>query len=399
MPSISQRANKTSVLPTQRYNVALRSLEKQGVKIWKLHEGDPHLPAPPSILQELHAYNEESISYPGGAGLPQHLKAWSTYYSKHGFSIPTECIIPTVGGSEAIHMALFIATDPGDEVLVFDPIYSGFQVIASMLDCRLVPIETSFSSSFKLPPHATWDKKVIKRTKAIVVINPDNPTGRFLSHQELKQIVFFAQKHDLILIVDEAYRGMLLNTTKKSESIFEFIQCHDRLIVLDSISKRCGVPGMRIGVFVSLNREIMKQALKFATSRASTARIEQLASIPLLQGSQKPTRSNAKEVRLRLSATIKQLSKIHGLEFCSPAGGLFVAAKVPGVDMYNFLQFCLNDFRHQGQTVTILPLQDFYISKSKANDELRIAAVYPPKDMMKAIKLLDKALAEYRARK
>jgi aspartate aminotransferase len=396
---ISSRALRTPLLPTQRDAGRIRVLEQQGIKVWKLHQGDPQFPTPEVIYTELKAYAEQTLAYPGASGLPEHVQAWKASYARQGIDVDSLHIIPTCGAAEAIHMALFAITDPGDEVLVFEPVYSGFSVIAAMLGCQFVPIQTVFSDGYTLPHLQEWEKKVTARTKAIILINPDNPTGRVVSQVEMEQVAAFAEAHQLMLIVDETYRDLYMKTTVPSPCALTLTTVRDRVILIDSLSKRAGVPGMRIGAFVTYNTELKEQALKFAMSRSGTGRIEQKISIPLLtQGEQIVARNHA-ELRARLEASIRCLNQIPDIQVFAPQGGMFVVAKIPGVNVQDLLQFFLEEFRFEGQTVSFLSLADFYLSPSQGNEEVRLAAIYPPEQMAEAINVFQEGLRAYRLKK
>lgn len=395
---ISKRALQTPVLPTQRDAARVRELEQEGVKVWKLQQGDPQFPTPEAVFAELKNYSDKSITYPGGAGLQEHVQAWKTFYAKQGFAADQLYILPTCGASEAIHMALFTVTDPGDEVLVFAPVYSGFAVIAGMLDCKLIPIDTGFSDRYAVPARSVWEKKITSRTKALILINPDNPTGRVVSPEELTQIAQFAADHDLVLIVDETYRDLYMPGIV-SMSALALTAHHDRLILIDSLSKRAGVPGMRVGAFVAYNKIFRDQALKFAFSRSATGRIEQKVSIPLLLQGEEVTFRNRAELCTRIQATIEGLKHIPEIQICEPQGGMFVVVKLPGINIQELLQFFLEQFRLDGQTVTFLSLKDFYLSPDHGHEEVRFAAIYPPEQMTAAIRVFAEGLAAYRATK
>lgn len=392
---ISQRALQTPVLPTQRDAARVRELEQQGIRVWKLQQGDPQFPTPEVVLNELRSFADKSIAYPGGAGLQEHVQAWKASYAKQGFDADQLHLLPTCGASEAIHMALFTVTDPGDEVLVFAPVYSGFAVIAGMLDCRLIPINTVFADGYAVPDRAAWEAKVTSRTKALILINPDNPTGRVVSIEELKAVAQFAADHDLVLIIDETYRDLYMPGVV-SASALGLVNHRERMILIDSLSKRSGVPGMRVGVFVAYNKMLRDQALKFAFSRSATGRIEQKVSIPLLLQGEEITHRNHEELCARIQATIEGLKQIPEIQICVPRGGMFVVAKLPGIDIQALLRFFIEDFRLNGQTTTFLSLQDFYLSPDQGREEVRFAAIYPPAQMTEAIHVFAEGLATYR---
>ena len=394
--SISQRALRTPTLPTQRDAARIRALEQSGVKIWKLHQGDPQFATPEVIYNELSAFRAKTLAYPGAAGLPEHVQAWKDAYTRQGIDTTSLTVIPTCGAAEAIHMALFTVTDPGDEVLVFEPVYSGFSVIAAMLGCTFIPIQTRFEAGYALPDRSEWDRRVTDRTKALILINPDNPTGRVVSQAMVEQAAAFAEAHNLILIVDETYRDLFMRATTPPPSALTLTHGKDRLILIDSLSKRAGVPGMRLGVFVTYNEELKKHALKYAMSRSGTGRIEQSISIPLLTHGDEVIARNHDELCNRLEAAVTCLKQIPDINVFVPHGGMFVVIKTPGIDTQELLNFFLEEFRHEKQTVTFLSLQDFSLTPGQGKEELRLAAVYSPEQLVEAIAVFATGLAAYR---
>lgn len=399
MNMISQQAQRTPLLPTQRDAGRIRALEKEGIKVWKLQQGDPQFATPESVYTQLKSYQETTLGYPGAAGLPDHVAAWKASYARQGIEADLLHIIPTCGAAEAIHMALFTVTDPGDEVLVVEPIYSGFSVIASILGCHLIPVRTTFENQFQLPPNEAWEAKLTLKTKALILINPDNPTGRVLSRQELERMARFAYDHQLILIVDETYRDLFLQEHIDRASALLLNSARESLILIDSLSKRAGVPGMRIGVFVTYQKQIADQALKFAMSRSGTSRIEQRISIPLLTEGEALVKRNHAELQSRIDAALEALRDIPNLLVYQPQGGMFVVVKIPGVNAKELLTFFLEEFRFNGETVSFLSLQDFYPSNDQGIEEIRLAAIYPAEQMKHAIEVFACGIEAFRVQR
>lgn len=359
----------------------------------KLHIGDPDLEPPPAFLRAIRSSYGPTIPYAPSAGLPDLIAAWTRYYARLGVSITPSDIVTTAGCAEAIHMALMAVADPGDEVIVFEPLYTGFKVSAQMHGVTLVPVDLSIADGFRLPPIAEIERRITAKTKAIVVINPDNPTGKAWSWAELERIIALAERENLFVIADETYREIVFGASPLTALRMRPSGSH--VIVVDSLSKRFSVPGARLGCVASFNGAVMDAVLKFAMARLSAPTLEQLAAIPLLDDPAGYTEEIAAEYRNRRDAVVAALRKIDGVVASKPAGAFYVVAKLPIDDADRFVRFMLTSFSVNGATASVTPMADFYVTPGKGRDEVRIALVRPAAVLKEAIAVLAAGLNAY----
>ena len=394
MLRVSRRAQDIVPSPIRKFLPLVLRAEQKGVKVFKLNVGDPDIGVPPIFFKSIKKYNRKSLGYAPSPGIKKHVEAWIKYYSTFNIKLKPENIIPTVGAGEAILLSMLAMTDPGDEIIVFEPLYTNYKGFASMANVKLVPVTLRLEDNFALPASSEIVKKITKRTKAIILINPDNPTGVARSDKEINTLIKIAQRHNLFIISDETYREIVFQG--KPTSLLKFPAGRQLMIMVDSVSKRFSCPGARIGVAVSYNKEIMSTILKFAMVRLSAPTLEQFALIPLLRNARPYTKKIRTEYQKRRDVVFKALQKMRGVKCRKPNGAFYIIAKLPIKDAEDFVKFLLTKFRYQGQTLMVTPAKDFYVTKGLGRNEIRIAYVINTKDLGQAMVILQKALAEYR---
>lgn len=394
LPSISSRAANVIASPMRKYVPLVKAAEARGVKVIKLNIGDPDLETPRPFFDTIDAQRGPRLPYAPSSGLPACVEAWKEYYKQYGIDLKSEQILPTTGGSEAIQFSLMLVADPGDEVLVFEPLYSGFSSAAGMFNVRFVPIPLRLENGFRLPDVAELAKLVTPKTKALIVINPDNPTGKVWSDEELSTLVRFTTEHGIFLISDETYREIVFQG--KPRCILDDPAARPHTIVIDSLSKRFSAPGARLGAIVSYNEDVMKSALKFAMARLSAPMLEQEACIPLLKNAATYTAPLAAEYLRRRDAVCEELEKISGVKFHRPGGAFYIVVKLPVADADAFVRYLLTDFSHEGETVMVTPIRDFYATPKTGVSEIRIACVHEVETLRRGISLLSFALKAFK---
>ncbi|MEY4745115.1 MAG: hypothetical protein RL272_1060 [Candidatus Parcubacteria bacterium] len=392
--SVSARAKNVIASPIRKYAPLIKAAEDSGVKVIKLHIGDPDLDAPPQIIRAVKGYPKKTLPYAPSSGLPEHVAAWQAYYAKLGVGISPADFVPTAGCAEAIQMAMMAVTDPGDDILCFEPLYTGFKAAARMFGVNLVPVTLDVAKNFALPAPEEIEKRVTPRTKAVIIINPDNPTGKAWRKKELEAVLAIAERKGLFVIADETYREIVFRG--KPSTMLSFERHRERVIVVDSLSKRFSVPGARMGCVVSFNPDVSGAVLKFAMARLSTPTIEQLAVVPLLREPDAYVKKAVAEYAARRDAAVEALEKIPGVVCGRPDGAFYVVARLPIADADAFVRFLINDYRKDGETVTVTPIKDFYASRDRGANEVRIALVRPPAVLKKGMMLLTEALRAYR---
>lgn len=397
MFKISKRAKSTPFSPIRKLTPLARKAKKEGVEIFELNIGQPDFETPCEIKKALCQYQScgpENIPYAPSEGIYKTILAWQKYYQDNGIKVNPKNIIITTGGSEAIIFAMTVIADPGDEIIVFEPFYANYKGYAKLSGIKLKPVTLSVKNGFHLPPQSEIISKITKKTKAILVCNPSNPTGVILSKKEIEMIVKIAKKYKLFVLSDEAYREFVFNGTKHI-SFMKFPQIKNQVILLDSVSKRFNACGLRIGVLVSKNRKIIESVLKFAQARLSVATTEQLSVIPLLLNSKTYTKNLIAKYKRRREVVFKFLKEIKGAVFSKPEGAFYVIVKLPVDSSEKFCRWLLEKFRYKNKTVSLAPASDFYMTSGLGKNEVRIAYVLNEKKLAEAMEILERAILEY----
>jgi len=393
MPKVSQRAQNIIASPIRKFLPLMLRAEAKGIKVFKLNVGDPDIEPSPIFWRAIKNYKQKTLGYAPSPGIKEHTQAWMKYYRGFGVKLKPENVIPTVGGAEAILMALMAVADTGDEVIVFEPFYSSYKGFAAMADIKLTPVALKIENNFALPPNQEIIKKINRKTKAIVIINPNNPTGTAFNKKELQNIISIAKKYNLFLISDETYREILFSG--QPTSLLQFPSAKDRAIIVDSASKRFSCPGARIGCVASLNMQIMGAILKFAMARLSAPTLEQYGLIPMLKNSKSYTKKITVEYRKRRDIVYSALQKMPGVVCREPQGAFYIIVRLPVKNAEDFVRFMLTKFSYKGKTVMVTPAQDFYMSKGLGRNEIRIAYVLNVRALTEAMTVLQKGLEEY----
>jgi aspartate aminotransferase len=392
---VSRRGRDVIASPIRKFLPFVQATEKKGIKVFKINVGDPDLMPPQEFFKVIRAYAGKTLPYTPSPGIPAHTAAWQKYFKQFGVSLPMSGIIPTVGCAESIMLAMQAVCDPGEELLVFEPLYSSYKSFAVMTGIKLVPVLLPFDKNFALPPAAEIEKKISKKTKAIVVINPDNPTGKLWTEKELNTVVAIAKKHNLFIISDETYREIRFDG-KKPNSMLANKAARPYVIVCDSASKRFTMPGARTGVVASFNEEVMHTILKFAQARLSTPTLEQLGLIPVLNNSKPYVTKLVKEYHKRRDIIAQGLAKIPGVVFKPAQGAIYQALKIPVKESEDFVRFMISNFSYKGKTVMVTPMQDFYITPGRGHNEIRLAYVLNGKQLKEAMEILKRGLEAYK---
>lgn len=394
---VSHRGQNVIASPIRKFLPFMQATEKKGIKVFKINVGDPDLEPPREFFKVIRKYAGKTLGYTPSPGIPAHTAAWQKYFNQFNVDLPMSGIIPTVGCAEAILLAMQAVCDPGDELMVFEPLYSSYKSFAVMTGVKLVPILLPFEKNFAVPQAAEIEKKITKKTKAIVVINPDNPTGKLWSETELATVIKIAKKYKLFIIADETYREIRFDG-KQPISLLATKSARENVIVCDSASKRFTMPGARTGVVASFNEQVMQTVLKFAQARLSTPTLEQLGLIPVLNNSKPYVNKIVKEYKKRRDIIAAGLSKIPGVQFKPAEGAIYQALKLPVKETEDFVKFMISEFSYHGKTVMVTPMQDFYITPGRGHNEIRLAYVLNGKDLQMAMEVLRLGLKAYLAK-
>jgi aspartate aminotransferase len=392
----SHRVQNTQFSPIRKLAPLAAKLERRNYHVFKLNIGQPDLEMPEAVFKSIRKYKNKVLPYAPSEGFEHLIEAWQKYFSDFNLKFSEDEILVTTGASEAIIFALAATCDAGDEVIVFEPFYTNYQGFASIAQIKLVPIALSIENGFHLPPMKEIEKRISKKTRAIILCNPNNPTGAVYFRDELIELTKLIKKFKLWVINDEVYREFVYPPFKFC-SLFDFRAIRDQIILVDSVSKRFNLCGARIGCLASHNKNLVKEIIKFAQARLSSPTLEQSILIPLLTHSQKYTRRLVKEYQKRRRLVIDELKMIPGIVFHEPEGAFYMMIKIPGLNTEHFARWLLEKFHLGKKTLMVAPAGGFYASNI-GHDQIRISFCLSQKDLKKAIRIFKIALDKYKGK-
>lgn len=367
--------------------------------MYYLNIGQPDLETPSLFFDTVDRFRQKTLAYTPSRGREDIIAAWGQYYKSLGFTLTHNEMLIATGGSEALLFAMAAVMDPGEEVLVFEPFYTNYQGFATVVGVQTIPVTLDIHNGFHLPLRAEIEARISPKTKAMVICNPSNPTGTVYTRAELQMLVDIAQKYNLFLIADEVYREFAFDT--KAESLLSFPEVHDRVIVIDSASKRWNVCGARMGLLASHNTAVIDAALKFAQARLSSPTLGQIGLIPLIEHTQEYVTPTIAEYRKRRDVVFHALQSISGVTVSKPEGAFYVIAGLPVDDAEQFAAFMVGEFAAQGahglETVFVAPAPGFYATPGRGKNEIRIAYVLEAPLLERALVVLKEAIDAYNA--
>ena len=393
---LSSKVDKLPYSPIRKLVPFAEQAEKLGKKIYYLNIGQPDLPTPEPAIQFLKDNIPEVIAYSHSAGMEELRKHFQRYYQREvGVDLPLSAFLVTTGASEALIFTFSVLLNSGDEVIIPEPMYANYIGFSAVVDAVVKPITSRIENGFALPSVDEFEKLITARTKAIMICNPNNPTGYLYSEEELRQLAEIVKKHDLWLIVDEVYREFTFDG-RKHISVLTFDDIRDRTIVIDSVSKRYSACGARIGLVVSANEQFMDAVLRMAQARLSPPTLGQILSLGLLQLPDDVIKSMVKQYEQRRNVTIAELQKMEGVIAPTPSGAFYTVVELPVDDAEEFSKWLLTDFDYEGETVMFAPAGGFYINREYGKRQVRIAFVLETDKMQRAMHILSVALEKYR---
>ena len=368
--------------------------KKKGIKVYHLNIGQPDIETPEVALNAIRNFKAKVVEYSHSAGIPSYRKKLVNYYKKHNIDITADEIIIGAGASEAILFAMQTCLDPGDEIIIPEPFYANYNGFATNAGVVIKPIFSSIETGFALPPIADFEKAITPKTKAILICNPNNPTGYLYSKEELDTLRDIVKKYDLYLISDEVYREFCYDG-KKHHSAMHLKGIENNVILIDSVSKRYSACGVRIGCMISKNKEVMQTALKFAQARLSPPSFGQVAAEAAIDTPDSYFDDVLKEYLARRDVVFESINKINGAFCPNPSGAFYVVARLPIDDSDKFCRWLLEDFEYNKQTVMLAPASGFYSTMGRGKDEVRISYVLKVDDLKSSMKCLEEALKVY----
>ena len=395
MPVISHRGAQMPPSPIRKLVPFADAAKKRGTKVYHLNIGQPDIETPQSILDAVRHTHMKVLEYSPSGGFDSYRKKLVEYYKRNNIDVTSGQIIVTTGGSEAIMFAIMSCLDPGDEIIIPEPFYANYNGFSTSSGVKVVPIPSSIENGFALPPIEVFEKAVTTRTKAIMICNPNNPTGYLYSMDELNILKEICLKHDLFLFSDEAYREFCYDGNKHISAL-SLEGMEDNAILLDTISKRYSACGGRIGAFVTRNQNVLDAAMKFAQARLSPPSFAQILGEAAVDLPANYFDEVHAEYTSRRDLLVKRLKTMDGVKCPLPGGAFYAMAQLPVDNAEKFCQWLLEDFSNNGATVMMAPAAGFYATTGKGKNEVRLAYVLNKDDINAAMDCLEAALKAYK---
>ncbi len=393
---ISTRAQNMPQSPIRKLAKYADAAKRNGIHIYHLNIGQPDIETPKCALDAVHNFHQPILDYSPSQGTKSLRTKMVSYYAEYGIDLSPDEIIITAGGSEAIMFAYMACLNPGDEIIVTDPSYANYMAFAISCGAVVKSVKTHIEDGFKLPPVEEFEKQITPKTRAILICNPNNPTGYLYSKQEMLQLRDLVKKYNLYLFSDEVYREFIY-TKRPYISACHLEGIEENVILVDSVSKRYSECGIRIGALITKNKEVRQAVMKFCQARLSPPLIGQVIAEASLSTPQEYMEEVYDEYLARRNFLIDQLNQIPGVFAPTPMGAFYTMVQLPVDDTDKFCQWCLTDFQYEGQTVMMAPGSGFYTDPEEGKKQVRMAYVLKKEDLAKAMVVLRKALEAYNA--
>ena len=394
MPTISQRGIDMPASPIRKLVPLANRAKAKGTVVYHLNIGQPDLATPEVALRAAHHLDREVLEYSPSEGILSFRKKLVEYYHKFNIDVCTDDIIITTGGSEAVFFSFMACLDPGDEIIVPEPAYANYMAFAISCGAVIKTISSTIDEGFALPSVEKFEALITPRTKAILICNPNNPTGYLYTRKEMNQIRDLVRKYDLFLFSDEVYREFCY-TGAPYISAFHLEGIENNVILVDSVSKRYSECGIRIGALSTKNKQVRENVMKWCQARLSPPLIGQIMAEASLDTPEEYMRDVYDEYVERRKFLIDGLNRIPGCYSPIPMGAFYTVARLPIDDADKFCAWCLEEFDYEGQTIFMAPASGFYTTPGLGKNEVRLAYVLKKEDLAKALVVLEKALETY----
>jgi len=391
---ISQRAQNMPSSPIRKLAPYAEAAKRNGIHVYHLNIGQPDIKTPECGLKALREVNREILEYSPSQGYLSLRTKMVKYYAEYGIFLSPDDIIITTGGSEAVLFAFLACLGPGDEVIVTDPFYANYMAFAISVGAVVKSVKTSINDGFRLPSVEAFEEQITDRTKAILICNPNNPTGYLYTKKEMNRLRDIVRKHKLYLFSDEVYREFIY-TGMPYISAFHLDGIEENVVLFDSVSKRYSECGIRIGALCTKNRKVRDAVMKFCQARLSPPLIGQIVAEASLDVQKSYLQNTYEEYLDRRNFLIDALNRIPGVFSPIPMGAFYTVARLPVDDAEKFCIWCLSEFQYEGATVMMAPASGFYTEPGEGRKEVRIAYVLKKEDLAKAVVCLEKALKAY----
>ncbi len=396
MPTISERGLQMPSSPIRKLAPLARAAKQEGVKVYRLNIGQPDLPTPQKGLDALKTIDRKTLEYSPSEGLESFRNTLTGYYAKFGLDVHPDEIIVTAGGSEAILLTFLACMNPGDEMIMTEPGYANYISFAVTAGIHVKAVTSHIEDGFALPPVEAFEEAITPRTRAILLCNPNNPTGYVYSREELQKIKEIVRKYDLYLFSDEVYREFVYTDEPYLSALN--LGLDQNVILIDSVSKRYSECGIRVGMIVTRNRLVRDTVMKYCQARLSPPLLGQIVAEASTVGTEAYSKACFEEYKARRDFFIKRLNQIPGVFSPMPHGAFYTVASLPVADAEEFCRWCLTDFRYENQTIMMAPAAGFYRDPDLGRNQVRMAYVLKIEDLDRALTVLEKALEVYNSR-
>ena len=394
MPKISERGIEMPSSPIRKLAPLANEAKARGIKVYHLNIGQPDLPTPQKALDALKNIDRKILEYSPSQGFLSLREKLQAYYRKFRIELSVNDIIVTSGGSEAVLFAFLACLNPGDEIIVPEPAYANYMAFAVSAGAVIKTVTSTIDTGFALPPVEKFEELITERTKAILICNPNNPTGYLYSRAEMNQIRDLVMKYDLYLFSDEVYREFIY-TGSPYISALNLDGIENNVVLVDSVSKRYSECGIRIGALVTRNADVRRAVMKFCQARLSPPLLGQIVAEESIEGTEEYAADVYEEYVERRKCLVDGLNRIEGVYSPIPMGAFYTVASLPVDDADKFCEWCLSDFNYEGETVMMAPASGFYSTPGMGRNEVRIAYVLKKEDLQRALFILEKALEAY----
>ncbi len=397
MPKISDKGFQMPASPIRKLTPFADKAKKEGKKVYHLNIGQPDIETPEGMLNAIKNIDFNVWAYTPSEGTLEYRTKLAEYYNKLGYGITPADILVTVGGSEAITIAMQTCINEGDEIIIPEPFYANYNGFACMSNVVVKPILSHIENGFALPSVDAFEALITDKTKAIIICNPNNPTGYLYSQEELDALKALCLKYDLFLFSDEAYREFCYDG-RKFISPMHLSGLDNHVVVMDTVSKRYSACGARLGCLITKNKEVIQSGLKFAQARLSPGMVEQIAGAAAVDTPDAYFTAVNEEYTSRRNTLVNRLNAMEGVFCPNPGGAFYVVAKLPIDNSDAFCQWMLESFTHNGSTVMMAPATGFYSTPGSGTQEVRMAYVLNNTDLNNAMDCLENALKAYLGR-
>lgn len=397
MPSISQRGVSMPASPIRKLVPLAEKAKAKGLKVYHLNIGQPDIHTPEVAMEAVRHIDREVLEYSPSEGIRSFREKLVKYYAKFNILVDVEDIIITTGGSEAVSFSFMACLDPGDEIIVPEPAYANYMAFAISSGAVIKTIPSSIEEGFSLPSVERFEELITPRTKAILICNPNNPTGYLYTKKEMEQIRDLVKKYDLFLFSDEVYREFCY-TGAPYISAFHLEGIENNVVLVDSVSKRYSECGIRIGAIITKNKQVRENVIKWCQARLSPPLLGQIVAEASLDTPAEYMLNVYNEYLERRNFLVDGLNRIPGCYSPIPMGAFYTVAKLPVDDADKFCAWCLDEFEYEGQTIMMAPASGFYTTPGLGKNEVRVAYVLNKQDLGKALTVLAEALEAYPGR-